>query len=169
MNKLFVATGNKAKLAAARKVFDDFEIVPVDGCFTTNRQPLSEEETLECARKRALATDGEYRLGMEAGVTLINGRCFLVNFAVLVDKDNNEYCAGGSYYPLPDIVKDDLYQEGMELKDAITKEYGDVINECGGTIEFLTDKLVTRVDIFTHICEMLKGQMIKRSKEKRDA
>ena len=165
MEKLFVITKNEAKLIAIKNVFTDFEVVSVDVDANTIKQPLSEEETLNCAKIRARTISDGYRLGLEAGVTLVGEKCFLVNYGVLIDKYNNEYYAGGSYFPLPDVIKKELYQNKLELKDAMRKHYGDVITSTGGTIEFLTNKEVTRVDIFTNIGKMLKGQM-KKQKEK---
>ena len=164
MNKLYLASHNEAKLIAAKKAFSNFDVVSVSVDTDNVKQPLSEEETLECAKRRACAINNCYRLGLEAGVTLIGEKCFLVNYGVLIDSNNNEYYAGGSYVPLPDEVKNDLYKNKLELKDAIIKHYGNVINEQGGTIEYLTNKEVTRVDIFTHICMILKGLMEKEGK-----
>lgn len=169
MEKLFVATSNQAKIIATKKVFNDFEVIPVDVKCDNTKQPLSEEETLKCAKNRALSIDGGYRLGLEAGVTIIDGSYFLVNYGVLIDKDDNIYCAGGHYFPLPDVIGDELYHNKLELKEAMIKHYGDVISQTGGTIEFLTNGMVTRVDIFTGIGNMLKGQMMKKQKEKQDA
>ena len=169
MEKLFVATSNQAKIIATKKVFNDFEVIPVTTKCDNAKQPLSEDETLMCAKRRALSLESGYRLGLEAGVTIIDDRCFLVNYGVLIDKDNNFYYAGGHYFPLPDVIRDELYNNKLELKEAMTKHYGDVISEAGGTIEFLTNGIVSRVDIFISIGDMLKGQMMKKQKEKQDA
>lgn len=157
MCKIYLATNNSAKIKAVETAFSDYEIelVSID---TKIKQPLSSEETIECAKFRAHAKSQGIRLGLEAGVTLINNKCFLCNYGVLVDNDGHEYIAGGTIYPLPDEIKDDLYQEKLELKDAMKKHFGDVITENGGTIEYLTNGNMTRVDIFIHICKLLKGE-----------
>ena len=165
MEKLFVVTKNEAKIIAIKNVFYDFDVVPVVVKTNTIKQPLSEEETFACAKIRASAINYGYRLGLEAGVTLINDVCFLVNYGVLIDKDNNEYYGGGFYFPLPDVIKEELYQNKLELKDAMKKHYGNVITDRGGTIEFLTNGEVTRIDIFTSIGKMLRGQIKKKQEE----
>ena len=117
MEKLFVATNNQSKIIATKRVFNDFEVIPVSVECDNSKQPLSEEETLLCAKKRALAIKEGYRLGLEAGVTIIDNSYFLVNYGVLIDKDDNIYCAGGHYFPLPDVIGDELYNNKLELKE----------------------------------------------------
>ena len=161
MEKLFLASLNKAKIEATKKVFDNFCVVPVEVKLST-AQPLSEEETILCAKKRASLLEGGYRLGLEAGVTKIFDKCFLVNYGVLIDPDGNEYYAGGSYLELPKAIEEELYQNHLELKDAMIKHYGDVLKETGGAIEILTKGEVSRVDIFTHIAKILKGELERK-------
>ena len=165
-NKLYVGTKNKAKISAVIEVFKDFEVVAMEGESGVKSQPLSEEETITGAKNRALSLPLGYRLGLEAGVTKINGICFLINFGVLIDPDNNEYYAGGTYLPLPEFVSDRLYKKGIELKD-VMEEYTKIanLNQQGGAISIFTNNLVQRKDIFTHICKLLYGQLQFSSKE----
>ena len=158
MCKIYLVTNNSAKIKAAKTVFNDYEIEIVSASAEI-KQPLSSEETIECAKSRVRNLKEGIRIGLEAGTTLIDGNCFLCNYGVLIDEDDNEYIAGGTFYPLPDAIKDDLYVSHMELKDAMKKHFGDVVTENGGTIEYLTKGNVTRVDIFIHICKLLKGEM----------
>lgn len=157
MSKIYLATNNSAKINAAKTVFNDYEI-DVISVETKIKQPLSSEETIEGARFRAKSKKSGIRIGLEAGVTLIDERCYLCNYGVLLDENNHEYIAGGTIYPIPDEIKNDLYINKMELKDAIEKHYGNVLSENGGTIEYLTKGNISRVDIFIHICKLLKGQ-----------
>ena len=158
--KLYLASLNFAKIEATKKVFNECEIIPTQVDINISTQPLSDLETIGCARKRALALPKGYRLGLEAGVTIVGDICFLVNYGVLIDPNDNEYYAGGSYLPLPNFIKDELYNH-LELKEAMTKHYGDILKESGGTIEILTNGEVSRVDIFTHINLILIGELKK--------
>ena len=155
-DKIYLFSTNRAKVEATKRVFSDYlvEEIKVD---LDKTQPLSEAETIEMAKKRAHSKDEGIRIGLEAGVTLIGDECFLCNFGVLIDEDDNEFVAGGSYFLLPREIKDELYLNHLELKEAIKKVYGEEVKELGGTIEFLTRGEVKRVDIFTHICKILKG------------
>ena len=164
MKKIYVASLNKAKLEAVKIVFNDYEVIPVEVHMDIN-QPLTDSETLEFAKKRANMLKGEYRLGLEAGVTILNDKCFLVNYGVLIDFNGNEYSAGGSYFELPDIIREELYQNKLVLKDAMTKHYKEEMKETGGAIEILTEGLVTRVDIFVNILKMLRGKLERNRKD----
>ena len=160
IKKLYVGTKNKAKIEAVIEVFKNFEVVPMEGESGVSRQPLSEEETINGAKNRAKSLPAGYRLGLEAGVTKINGICFLINFGVLIDPEDNEYFAGGTYLPLPDFVSDRLYNSDVELKE-VMEEYTGImnINHFGGAISVFTNNQVQRKDIFIHICKLLYGQL----------
>lgn len=158
--KLFVGTKNKAKISAVMEVFSNFEVVPMEAESGVRKQPLSEEETILGATNRAKSLPEGFRLGLEAGVTRINGICYLINFGVLIDKEDNYYYAGGTYLPLPDFVGDKLYNSDVELKE-VMEEYTGImnINHYGGAISVFTNNQVERRDIFTHISKLLLGQL----------
>lgn len=162
MNKLYIASTNPNKVKATKDVFTDFEIESIQVTNNTS-QPKSIEDTLECAYLRTKSLgENKMRLGLEAGVTLINDKCFLVNFGVLIDENGNKYEAGGTLIPLPEIVKIKIYEDNLELKDAIQALVDDKeINIHNGTIGYLTNDYVTRYDIFYEICKLLKGQYEK--------
>ena len=164
MKKLYLASCNLAKAKATKEVFDDFDIELLSVDVNNPKQPLSELETIECAKRRARALPNGYRLGLEAGTTIIDDKCFLVNFGVLIDPNNNEYIAGGSYLELPECIKHELYDNGLELKDAMNKHYSGLKEE-GGAINIFTNGKVNRVDIFLHICKILKGELERKEKE----
>lgn len=160
MNKLYVGTKNPAKISAVVEVFKDFEVIPLEGASSVRSQPLSEEETLDGAYNRAKALPSGYRLGLEAGVTIIKDICYLINFGVLIDPNDKVYYAGGTYLPLPNYVKDKLYNDGMELKDVMAEYFKlEKINERGGAISVFTSDEVQRKDIFVHISKLLLGQL----------
>lgn len=164
MNKLYITSTNPNKVLASKLIFIDYEVISIS-VQTEIEQPKSMEETLDCAIKRCMKIkETGLKLGLEAGVTIINNECFLVNFGVLVDNDKI-YKAGGTLIPLPFIIKDAIYKEGKELKDAIQLLVNDKeINVHTGTIGYLTNDSVTRLDIFKEICKLLKGQYDKENK-----
>lgn len=164
-DKIYLFSTNIAKVEAVKTVFSDYAVekIKVD---LDKKQPLSEAETIEMARERTKSRNDGIRIGLEAGVTKIGEKCFLCNFGVLIDEEGNEYVAGGSYFLLPDTISNELYLNHLELKDAIKKVYGKEVRELGGTIEFLTKGEVKRVDIFIHICKILKGLYDKKKGEK---
>lgn len=163
MNKIYCASLNPNKVNAVKKVFGNYLVYPVENKNET-KQPKSIEETIDLAYNRIKdINELGLKIGLEAGVSIIDNTCYLVNFGVLVDEDNNIYKAGGTFIPLPDIIKTKIYDENLELKDAIQELVKDKdINIHTGTIGYLTNDLVTREDIFLEICKLLKGQYLKR-------
>ena len=165
MNKIYCASLNPNKVKAVEEVFSDFLVIKTK---STNKikQPKTIEETLELAKKRIDEIKDEgFKIGLEAGTFIMNDKCYLINFGILVDDIDNYYEAGGTIIPLPDLIKTKIYDEGLELKDAIQAYTTDKdINIHTGTIGLFTCDLMTRTDIFIEICKMLKGQYLKRRK-----
>lgn len=166
MNKIYCGSLNPNKVKATEKVFNDYLVCSVE-CKNQTKQPKTIEETINLAYNRIKDIKEEgLKIGLEAGVSIIDDTCYLVNFGVLVDEDNNIYKAGGTFIPLPDIIKTKIYDENLELKDAIQSLVKDKdISIHTGTIGYLTSDYVTREDIFIEICKLLKGQYIKRRKK----
>lgn len=165
--KVYLGTLNKAKVAAVKEVLSDYEVVSMKVDSGVNKQPLNDEETINGALNRAknLPLDG-LRIGLEAGVQELNGILFLTNFGVLIDEENNVYYAGGTRIPLPKYMKNEILINKKELSE-VMEEYTKVIDGRNheGAISFLTDSLVKRKDIFTHITLLLYGQYLKGRKK----
>lgn len=159
MNKIYLGSKNPIKLLAVKDVFNEYEVIACNADSLIGSQPKTIEETIAGAynRAKALKEDG-LRIGLEAGVTIINNKCYLINFGALIDGEEVFY-AGGTFIPLPDEIKDMLFLENVELKDAMEKFIGiKDINKKEGTIGYLTNDMVCRYDIFNHICRLLLGQ-----------
>ena len=78
MKRVYVASANPVKLSAAKHGFEQmfpqeaFEIISFKNQVVITSQPMTEEETLRGALKRAknmreLAPDGDYWVGIEGG------------------------------------------------------------------------------------------------------
>ena len=164
MNKCYLGSQNKVKLAAVKEVFTDYEVIGLSVESKVGKQPLNDSQTIEGALNRALALpkDG-IRIGLEAGVHLYNEILFLVNWGVLVDQSDNIYYAGGTRIPMDDFIKDKIFTEKMELA-SIMDEYLNTthINEKDGAIGFFTFNKVKRKDSFIHIVQLLYGQFLRR-------
>ncbi|HEY8395263.1 MAG TPA: DUF84 family protein [Bacilli bacterium] len=166
MTKCYLGSLNKAKLAAVKEVFSSYEVIPLAAESKVKAQPLTDAETIQGAKNRALAlpSDG-IRIGLEAGVTMQEGLLFLVNWGVLIDLEGNIYFAGGTRVPLPDFMKEKILYEGEELakvmEDFLHRK--DVRSQ-EGAIGYLTDGVVERKDIFVHIAKLLYGQLKRRGK-----
>ena len=168
--KLYVGSINRVKVSAVVEALDDFDlnIIPFEAESEVGAQPIGDEQTLQGAINRAnsLPTNG-LRIGLEAGVTLLNEQLYLVNFGALLDEDGELYVAGGTRLPLPNEIKDLIFNKGLELADAM-KEYFNVegIKHQNGAVGYFTNDLVKRKEIFIHITKLLYGQYLYKQKNK---
>ena len=169
--KLYVGSINRVKVSAVVEALDDFDlnIIPFEAESKVGAQPIGDEQTLQGAINRAnsLPTNG-VRIGLEAGVTLLNDQLYLVNFGALIDENNEIYVAGGTRIPLPNEIKDLIFNKGLELADAM-KEYFNVegIKHQNGAVGYFTNDLVKRKEIFIHITKLLYGQYLYKQKNKK--
>lgn len=164
--KIYIGSKNINKINAVKSVFENelYEVISMNVNSQVSAQPKNDEETIKGALNRALClpTDG-FRIGLEAGVEVLNDILFLTNFGVLIDENQNIYYAGGTRIPLPKEIKNLIFGEGLELSDAMSK-YFQVkdIKHKNGAIGYFTEDLVTRKDIFVHIVKLLYGQYLYR-------
>ncbi len=88
MKTVAVGTNNEAKIAAVRAVLSEkeYRIVSLEVPSGVSAQPLSDEETRLGAigrAKRALeAAEADIGIGLEGGVTKIDGQWWLCNWGV---------------------------------------------------------------------------------------
>lgn len=164
---VYVASTNLTKVQAVRNILEPlgYQVIGVKGKSNVSNQPKSEAETLQGAINRALnLSDGYLKIGLEAGVEEVNGIMFLINYAAMVDEDENIYLAGGTRIPLPTEIRTHI-QAGLELKDAMEKVYNTTdINQKEGAIGFFTNNYVKRVEIFEHLIKLLYGQYLHQKK-----
>ncbi len=162
--KVYIGSTNKVKVSAVEEVFDStiFEVISLESTSNVSNQPLTDEETLTGAKNRALNIIEEgIKIGLEAGVEILNDILFLTNYGVLIDQDNNIYYAGGTRIPLPDVIKDAIFNEGLELSDAMNKYFQQKnIKFTNGSTGYFTGNQVQRKDVFVHIVKLLYGQYL---------
>lgn len=168
--KLYVGSINRVKVSAVVEALDDFDlnIIPFEATSEVGPQPIGDEQTLQGAinRAKSLPTNG-LRIGLEAGVTLLNNQLFLVNFGALIDEDGELYVAGGTRIPLPEHIKKLILEDKLELADAMEQTYKvEGIKHQNGAIGYFTNDLVKRKEIFIHITKLLYGQYLYKQKNK---
>ncbi|HBD02480.1 MAG: putative non-canonical purine NTP phosphatase [Microgenomates group bacterium GW2011_GWC1_46_16] len=118
--KITVGSTNPVKVGAVMEAFQKYwpecEVEGKEVVSGVAEQPRSEEETKRGARNRALAAlgQGEYGVGLEGGVTEIDGKMFECAWACVVDKRGEEGFGGGLYFELPGKVAEKI-REGGEL------------------------------------------------------
>lgn len=168
IKNVFVGSTNIVKIKACREVIEPFgyQVIGKDSQSLVSNQPKSDEETILGAINRALnLKEGYLRIGLEAGVTYQNNILFLVNWGALVDENENVYVAGGTRIPLPKEIENLIFNEKLELADAMDKYYNTIdIKHHSGAIGFFTEDQIKREEIFTHIVKLLYGQYLHYKK-----
>ncbi|RYL93757.1 DUF84 family protein [Sporolactobacillus sp. THM7-4] len=161
-----VGTKNPAKIEAVSRLVRfcelDAEIKSFDVPSGVSAMPLTDQETRSGAMNRAKAVlkqdeRVDIGVGMEGGVTLLDGEMFLCNWGAAVDRSGRMITAGGDRIKLPDFLSKGV-RDGRELGD-VADEYAHEkeVSKHGGTIGILTDGMVTRSDMFFHILKLLYG------------
>lgn len=162
--KIYLGSKNIVKLNATKEVLEPFgfEVIGVDVDSKVSAQPKCDEETMNGAYNRALALEEHtFRIGLEAGIEMLNDQMYLTNFGVLIDPFDNVYRAGGTRIVLPNEIAKLILEEKMELSDAMETYFNTLdIKHKEGAIGYFTNNLVVRKDIFTHIVKLLYGQYL---------
>ncbi|SIR96111.1 inosine/xanthosine triphosphatase [Natronorubrum thiooxidans] len=146
-----VGSTNPVKVDAVERTLERFEptvtAVAVDS--GVPEQPWSIDETVTGAENRArrarTATDAEYGVGLEGGVTHLDGvpGLSLIMWAAVTDGERIER-GGGPTLPLPDDVAARL-EDGAELGPVMDDRLGtDGIAEADGAAGVLTAGLTSR-------------------------
>lgn len=168
--KAYLGSKNIVKINATKEVLEayGFEVIGVDVDSMVSAQPKTDEETINGAYNRANALpSNSFRIGLEAGVELLDNDLYLTNYGVLIDPNNNVYKAGGTRIILPTQIKKLILEDKLELSDAMEQYFNTLdIKHKEGAIGYFTNNLVVRKDIFTHIVKLLYGQYLFNNKTK---
>lgn len=164
IKNVYIGSTNIIKIKACREVIEPFgyQVIGKQANSQVSNQPKSDEETLLGAINRALnLKEGYLRIGLEAGVTYQNNILFLVNWGALIDENENIYVAGGTRIPLPKPIEKLIFEQNLELADAMDQYYNTTdIKHHSGTIGFFTEDQIKREEIFIHIVKLLYGQYL---------
>ncbi|WML45689.1 DUF84 family protein [Neobacillus sp. PS3-40] len=161
--KIIIGSKNPAKIMAVKNAFpEDIEIISLDIPSGVRDQPFSDEETIKGAINRAMnslhAALGDIGIGLEGGVQETTQGLFICNWGALVSKNMEPIIAGGARILLPEEIANRL-RNGEEL-GPVMDDYVKIQNvrKHEGAVGIFTNGLINRVDMFTHIMNMLIGQ-----------
>jgi inosine/xanthosine triphosphatase len=158
MKTIIVASTNPVKLKAAEAGFMAMfpgEEVAVSGVSVTvsvPAQPLGDAETLRGATERArnarsARPDADFWVGIEGGVTDINGEMDAFAWVVVLDRERMGKGRSGAFL-LPTKVAE-LVRQGVELGEADDRVFGrSNSKQQNGAIGLLTDDAVDRVALY---------------------
>lgn len=163
-NRAAIASKNPAKINAVSSVLKNLEwtidLSAVDAESEVSAQPFSQQETRQGAVNRAknALEEFDFAIGLEGGVYEMEEILYLCNWGALATQDGRLFTAAGAQIPLPAEIAASLYK-GTELGPVMD----DYANESGirhhkGAIGILTDGLVNRGEMFSHVVKLLIGQ-----------
>lgn len=126
-------------------------------------QPMSDEETMRGAINRAVNVQSEnpnaIGIGLEGGVKKIKDTLYICNWGAIILQDGHILTAGGAEIPLPKEIAKEI-EDGKELGPVIEQYFKQKgIRQKEGAMGMLTAGAVTRIELFTHILQLLFGQL----------
>lgn len=162
--KIIIGSKNPAKITAVKNAFpeSEIELISLDIPSGVNEQPFSDEETINGAMNRAVEAlrqgKGDVGIGLEGGVQETRLGLLICNWGALATKDMEPIIAGGARFLLPEDVALRL-RAGEELgpvMDDYAKRQN--VRKQEGAVGIFTNGLINRVDMFTHLMNILVGQ-----------
>lgn len=166
--EFIIASMNQAKITAATKVittyFPEAIIHNMESQSGVRAQPVGDEETVTGAMNRARFIrnnhPGAIGIGLEGGVRFVGEEMYICNWGALALPNGKVITAGGAQIPLPSELAKEIKQ-GKEL-GPVMEQY---VNHKGvrqkeGAMGVFTAGMITRVELFSHIMQLLIGQMM---------
>jgi len=150
--KIAIASKNPIKIRATeivmKKIYDDFEIIPIQIESNVSHTPLTDGECLEGAMHRAKEaikkTNADLGIGMEGGIAKRVSKHFLVGWCAVVDKNGDVAVGHGGGIEVPEIIVKKIL-EGKELGDVMDEITGiDSTKRKIGASGILTRGLINR-------------------------
>ena len=160
---IIIGSNNPTKIKAVKNVFPEAEIRAYPADSGVSSQPFSDAETRQGAVNRATgcarAGEGCYGIGLEGGVMFMGEELFLCNWGALAAPDGRIFTGSGARILLPEEIRIGLEsgKELGELMDDFAEKQEVSKNE--GAIGIFTNDRISRVDMFTHVIELLRGQL----------
>jgi len=160
--EIIVGSMNPAKIQAVQAVFTADKVMGIEVQSDVSSQPFSDVETKQGAINRAkysaASTEEAFGIGLEGGVMYMGSQLFLCSWGAFVTPSENLFTASGARIPLPSIIQREL-EAGVELGDVMDwysqeKEVG----KSAGAIGILTNGIVSRQEMFSHVISLLRGQ-----------
>lgn len=172
--KIAIGSTNPVKITAVKnvmkKIYDNFEIIPVKVNSNVADNPLTEEETIEGAINRARdaikKSKTDLGIGMEGGTIKKYNRHFMTGWCAVVDKEDNVMLGCSGMIELPTLVVEKIIK-GKELGEAMDEVTGlkDTKKKMGST-GILTNNLTNRqkaweTGLIYAMAKMLKPKIYK--------
>ena len=159
MKTIIIASDNPVKARAAQSGFErlfpeeSFLVHPLNPALPLPAQPLSDEETLQCAVERVrgirkLEPQADYWVGIEGGVTerSIGMRTFA--WVVICDRTGKTGQGRTGEFFLPGLISN-LVRQGVELGEADDRVFSRKNSkQSNGAIGILTSDAIDRTELY---------------------
>lgn len=165
--EFIIGSMNQAKVEAVQKVVKEHYphavVRAVHSDSEVSAQPIGDTETLQGAINRAKSVrknaSNAIGIGLEGGVRRLDGVLYICNWGALETPEGQLITAGGAQIPLPaDIAKE--IENGKELGPVIDTYFNkSQLRQQEGAMGMFTAGAITRVELFTHILQLLMGQL----------
>jgi inosine/xanthosine triphosphatase len=166
--KIIIGSKNPAKILAVKNSFihEEVEFLVLDIPSNVSDQPFSDDETIQGAINRAVGAlrqgNGDIGIGLEGGVQETSQGRMLCNWGALASRNGEPIIAGGARFLLPEEIAVRL-RAGEEL-GPVMDDYAKMKNvrKHEGAVGIFTNGVINRVDMFTHLTNLLVGQYYYR-------
>lgn len=154
MQKITVGSLNPVKIDAARQAFslvwpeEEWQIEGLSIGSGVSDQPMSDAESIEGATTRAQKSmknsDADFGVGLEGGLTLVDGRWFECGWIVVVRRDGEVGIGSTLRIIVPDKVMA-FVKQGDEVGTANDKIFGrENSKQSEGHFGLMTNNIITR-------------------------
>ena len=161
-----IGSANSAKIRATENILSHYypkaKVSSVAVGSGVSNQPYGDDETRLGAINRAIKAgslnEGAIGIGLEGGVRMLDERLFICNWGALILPNGTRFTAAGAQIPLPEGIAEEI-NKGNELGPVIEKYYGAKgQRHKEGAVGLLTNGVVNREELFSHILCLLIGQ-----------
>lgn len=174
--EFIIGSKNPAKVKAATEVittyFPEAMIREMASESGVHAQPIGDEETVLGAVNRAEFVRENHPeaigIGLEGGVRLIGEEMYICNWGALSLPNGKIITAGGAQIPLPSQLAAEI-KKGKELGPVMEMYVNDKnIRQKEGAMGIFTAGKITRVELFSHIMQLLIGQLMYLNQSLKD-
>lgn len=176
---IFVGSKNPAKIDAVRtasqKTWPDAVILGIDVPSGIDAQPLTDEDTRQGARNRAMAVLREGQkihqevkkgealgIGLEGGVFDHGDQLWSTVWVAVTDDASHFWEANGARFPVPEPINS-IMKAGEEMGPVVEKIVGEKdVRSKQGMIGVITNLFVSRSEEYAGIARMALGQWYGR-------
>lgn len=157
--KIAIGSTNPVKIKATenviKRIYGDFEIIPIEIETKVSHTPLTDDECVEGALYRAneaiKKTNADLGIGMEGGIAKRIDKHFLVGWCVVIDKNGDVALGHGGGIEVPESVMKKVL-EGKELGTVMDEITGmDETKRKMGASGILTKGLTNRQEAWEEI------------------